>query len=87
MQFIKWMTETILEENMTLLLVTHDRAFMEATCTKILELDSGHGYVHSVGGDGSYAAFRKLREERRAAQAAAAQDAKVCILSGCNEGV
>lgn len=80
MQFIRWMTETIIAADMTLLLVTHDRAFMESTCTKILELDNGCGYVHSVGGPGSYERFRKLRDDRRAAQAAAAQDAKVRLV-------
>ena len=77
MQFIRWMTETINNAGMTLLLVTHDRAFMEATCTQILELDGTHGYVHRVGGEGSYEMFRERRQERRDAQTAAADAAKV----------
>lgn len=75
-QFIRWMTNTINEADMTLLLVTHDRAFMEATCTSILELDGGRGYVHRVGGAGSYEEFRARRQERRDAQTAAAEAAK-----------
>ena len=86
MQFIEWMTNTIRESAATLLLVTHDRAFMEECCTSILELDSGKGYVHNVGGSGSYQRFRQRRADQRAAQAAAAADAKVhaclcCIVS------
>lgn len=77
LQFIEWMTKTIKECAATLLLVTHDRAFMEDCCTSILELDGGKGYVHNVGGPGSYEKFTQRRAERRAAQAAAAADAKV----------
>lgn len=80
LQFIDWMTSTIKDLGATLLLVTHDRAFMEDCCTSILELDSGRGYVHNVGGRGSYQQFRERRAERRAAQAAAAADAKVCVI-------
>jgi len=77
-QFIEWMSRTILEQEMTILLVTHDRAFMETMCTKLLELDSGKGYLHEIGGEGSYKQFLKLRQQRRDAQASAAQDAKAC---------
>lgn len=77
-QFIEWMVETITTSGMTLLLVTHDRAFLEDTCTSILELDEGRGFVHRVGGRGGYARYRQLRAERRKAQAELAQDAKVC---------
>ena len=78
MQFIQWMTNTIIDQDLTLVLVTHDRAFMETTCTKILELDHGRGYVHEFGGPGSYQRFLRAKEERRAAQQAAADTAKVC---------
>lgn len=78
--FITWMTDTINDNaGVTIMLVTHDRAFMEATCTKILELDGGRGYVHDIGGEGSYERFRERRAERRAAQASAAQDARVVL--------
>jgi ABC transport system ATP-binding/permease protein len=71
------MSETIRTSDKALLLVTHDRAFMEETCTSILELDDGQGYVHQISGPGSYSRFVLRRAERQQAQAAAAQDAKV----------
>lgn len=76
-QFIEWMVETINTSGVTLLLVTHDRAFLEDTCTSILELDEARGFLHRVGGRGGYARYRQLRAERRKAQAELAQDAKV----------
>lgn len=57
-QFMTWMEKIILEQQMTLVLVTHDRHFMECTCTQILELDHGMGYLHPVGGPGSYEEYR-----------------------------
>ena len=77
-QFIEWMVETINTSGVTLLLVTHDRAFLEDTCSSILELDEGRGFLHRVGGRGGYERYRQRRAERRKAQAEAAQDAKVC---------
>lgn len=76
-QFIEWMVETINTSGVTLLLVTHDRAFLEDTCLSILELDEGRGFVHRVGGHGGYERYRQRRAERRKAQAEVAQDAKV----------
>ena len=46
--------------NTTLILVTHDRAFMESVCTGILELDQGTAHLHSFGGPGSYDRFRQV---------------------------
>ena len=46
--------------NTTLILVTHDRAFMEAVCTGILELDQGTAHLHAFGGPGSYDRFRQV---------------------------
>lgn len=74
---IKWMEERLTGSNTTLILVTHDRVFMEAVCTGILELDQGTAHLHSFGGPGSYNKFRQAQYERHAAQAAVAQTAKV----------
>eukprot|EP00892_Ulva_mutabilis_P000570 jgi/Ulvmu1/10513/UM064_0051.1 len=78
-QFIEWMVHTIKTSGVTLLLVTHDRAFLEDTCTSILELDEGRGFVHNVGGRGGYERYRQRRAERRKAQAKLAQDARVML--------
>ncbi len=46
---------------MGVVLVSHDRAFMEAVCSRILELDQGSAYAHALGGPGSYELFRQAR--------------------------
>ena len=54
------MEERLTGSNTTLILVTHDRVFMEAVCTGILELDQGTAHLHSFGGPGSYNKFRQV---------------------------
>lgn len=54
------MEERLTGSNTTLILVTHDRVFMEAVCTGILELDQGMAHLHSFGGPGSYDKFRQV---------------------------
>lgn len=44
-----------------LVVVTHDRAFMEAVCTAVLELDAGEAHLYQFGGEGSYARFREVK--------------------------
>ena len=47
---------------MTLLTVTHDRAFLEEVCNSILELDRGQFYTYG----GSYSSYLQGKEERLA---------------------
>ncbi|KAK9833294.1 hypothetical protein WJX81_003890 [Elliptochloris bilobata] len=76
---IQWLERKLTARGTTLAMVTHDRAFMEASCTSVLELDCGSAHLHSFGGPGSYARFRQARKERRAAQANAAQGARILL--------
>eukprot|EP00854_Cymbomonas_tetramitiformis_P012912 gene12912-15262_t len=48
----------------------------ETTVFGVLELDGGMGYVHAIGGEGSYARMREIQAERRAAQAHEAANAR-----------
>jgi len=57
---------------LTLLTVTHDRAFLGETCDTILELDRGSLYVHA----GNYASYLEGKEARLALEDAAVQSAK-----------
>lgn len=57
-------------------LVTHDRAFMDAVATDVLELDGFGGWHRHPG---SYAAFAAGREGRLAAAAAAAANAETLL--------
>lgn len=54
------MEARLTSSNTTLILVTHDRAFMESVCTGILELDQGTAHLHAFGGPGSYERFRQV---------------------------
>jgi ATPase subunit of ABC transporter with duplicated ATPase domains len=55
------MEEHFSSRDVSLVVVTHDRAFMEAVCTSVLELEDGEAHFHSFGGPGSYARFRQVR--------------------------
>jgi ABC transport system ATP-binding/permease protein len=63
---IEWIEGHISASNMTLLLVTHDRYFLDKVCNRILELDGGHiqRYV------GNYAYYLEKRAERDLSDAA-----------------
>ena len=43
---VEWLEEYFEKENITLILVTHDRYFLDATCTEIWELEDGQLYFH-----------------------------------------
>jgi len=66
---IAWLEDRLAEYRGGLVLVTHDRHFLDRVTTKVLELDRGHGYVH----DGGYDAYLEGRA-RREEQAAKAED-------------
>ena len=50
---------------MAVVLVTHDRYFMENICDRILELDGGRCFMHDFGGAGAYQLFKEVREGGR----------------------
>ena len=52
-------------ESMAVVLVTHDRYFMENICDRILELDGGRCFMHDFGGAGAYQLFKEVREGGR----------------------
>ena len=67
---IDWLVDHLTDrrrakDGLSLLLVTHDRYFLERTCSEIVELDSAA--VHSYKTDGSYETFLRRRNERLAA--------------------
>ena len=66
---IDWLADHLTDprrsKRLSLLLVTHDRYFLENVCGQILELDSAA--VHSYQIDGSYETFLKRRAQRLAA--------------------
>lgn len=63
---IAWLEEYLRKLKSALIMVTHDRYFLDSVATKILELDKGHSYVYT----GNYTQFLELktaREEREEA--------------------
>lgn len=57
---IEWLEEYLQRPNLTLLMVTHDRYFLERVCDTILELDRGKLYKYS----GNYSDFLEKRTSR-----------------------
>lgn len=60
---IEWLEKFLQQQKITLLMVTHDRYFLDRVCNQILELEDGHLYHHK----GNYNYFLEKREERVAA--------------------
>ena len=66
---ISWLEDRIVEFTGGLVLVTHDRHFLDRVTNVVLELDRGRGHVH-VGGYDAYLEGRALREEQAAREEA-----------------
>ncbi len=60
MQAIQWAEQRLRAPGSSLVLVTHDRAFLEALATGILELDRDGIHMHDFSGRGSYQRFREV---------------------------
>src|SRR5207253_266737 len=59
---IEWLEEYLSKQNVTLMMITHDRYFLENICNEILELDNGVLYKHK-GNYSRYLENKELREE------------------------
>lgn len=60
LEMIEWLENYLATENMTLLMVTHDRYFLERVCDSIIEIDNGQLYSYK----GSYAYYIEKKQER-----------------------
>lgn len=72
-EVIEWLEEYLSRSTATLLMVTHDRYFLDRVCTKIIELDNHQVFSY----DGNYAYYLAKRQERldsRQAEAAKARN-------------
>ena len=67
---IQWLEEYLKNYNGAVLLISHDRAFLDNVTTRTIELSLGKIYDYKV----SYSHFVELRAERRAQQLAAYQN-------------
>lgn len=60
LDMIEWLEEYLDRSNMTLLMVTHDRYFLEVICDEILELDQGDIFRYK----GNFSYFLEKKAER-----------------------
>ncbi len=61
---IEWLESRLSRQRCTLLMVTHDRYFLDRVCNRIIEIDGGRVYTY----DGNYDYYLTKREERHDAQ-------------------
>lgn len=69
---IEWLERYLGTANMALILVTHDRYFLEQVTNNIIELELGKAYVYQ----GNYATFLEKKAEREANEATTIDKAK-----------
>ena len=62
-EMIEWLEKTIKQRNGAVLMVTHDRYFLDRITQKILEIDRGDFYVHQ-GNYETYLENKKVRQQQ-----------------------
>ncbi|MBP3317079.1 MAG: ABC-F family ATP-binding cassette domain-containing protein [Alistipes sp.] len=72
---IQWLEEYLKNYNGAVLLISHDRAFLDNVTTRTIELSLGHAYDYKV----PYSKYVELRAERRAQQMAAYENQQKMI--------
>ncbi|MFA6769647.1 MAG: ABC-F family ATP-binding cassette domain-containing protein [Bacteroidales bacterium] len=60
LEIIEYLEEYLKRSRISILMVTHDRYFLDRVCNKIVELESGQLYTYN----GNYSYFLERREER-----------------------
>ena len=69
---IEWLEGFLSGPNVTLLVVSHDRYFLDRVCNKMIELSQGSIYTYQ----GNYAYFLEKKAEREASEASSIAKAK-----------
>lgn len=72
-EMVEWLEFFLNKENKTMILVTHDRYFLDAVCTKIIELEGGQTYVHN-GDYETYVTNKAIRIENQSVEIEKAQN-------------
>ena len=63
---VEWLEQYLQRKRVTILLVTHDRYFLDKVCNKIIEIDRESVYIYEEGGFENY--LRRRRERIDAMQ-------------------
>ncbi len=72
LQMTEWLEDWLLNSTATLLMVTHDRFFLDNVCDTILELEDGQLFKHK----GNYSYYLEKKQEREENQATVVSKAK-----------
>ena len=72
LETIEWLEQTLSAQNITVLLVTHDRYFLDRVCNNIVELENGNIHTYK----GNYGYFLEKKAEREVSEAASIDKAK-----------
>jgi ATP-binding cassette subfamily F protein uup len=64
LEMVEWLEDYLSDANVSLLLVTHDRYFLDNVCDKIIELDQGKIWTY----DGNFTYFLEKKLERESAE-------------------
>ena len=71
LDMIEWLENYLSRQKITLLMVTHDRYFLDAVCNHIIELENGKIYNYA----GNYTRYLEKKQERLASEATMADKA------------
>ncbi|MEM9329175.1 MAG: ABC-F family ATP-binding cassette domain-containing protein, partial [Bacteroidota bacterium] len=72
LEIIEWLEDFLATANLTLLMVTHDRYFLDRVTNEIFEIDNGQLFKYS----GNYSAFLEQKHEREEMERATVAKAK-----------
>lgn len=72
LEMTEWLEEHLSRNNMSLLMVTHDRYFLDRVCNQIIEIDNKQLYSYK----GNYSYYLEKRDERLTAQNAETDKAR-----------
>lgn len=71
-EMIEWLENYLVSRDLTLLLVTHDRYFLDSICTEIIEIDAGKLYHYK----GNFQYFIEKKAERETIESSEIDKAK-----------
>ncbi|MGZ8538328.1 MAG: ABC-F family ATP-binding cassette domain-containing protein [Flavisolibacter sp.] len=71
-EMVEWLEHYLNKENVTLLLVTHDRYFLDAVCNEVWEIDNSNLYFHK----GDYENFLEKKAQREESESASIDKAR-----------
>ena len=60
LEMIEWLENTLIHSTMSILMVTHDRYFLDRICSSIIEMDNSRIYPYK----GNYSYYLEKRQER-----------------------